>query len=104
MVTDVVHPEAGPLAMVGNPVKLSAAPEGPVDFNQDVQPVLSEHCFACHVPDAEQRKVGLRLDTEGGLFEERNGRAMVVAGGPARDSPAAHLPEPVNAGEAPVPR
>jgi hypothetical protein len=34
-----------------------------VDFQRDVQPILAEHCAACHGPDAETRHAGLRLDS-----------------------------------------
>jgi hypothetical protein len=33
-----------------------------VDFNRDVKPILSEHCFKCHGPDAAVLAAGLRLD------------------------------------------
>ncbi|MBL7648314.1 MAG: PSD1 domain-containing protein [Candidatus Hydrogenedentes bacterium] len=31
-------------------------------YNTQVKPILSQHCFTCHGPDAKQRKGDLRLD------------------------------------------
>ena len=45
-------------------VGTSAIAEDKVDFNRDVLPVLSSHCFACHGPDESHRESGLRLDIE----------------------------------------
>jgi mono/diheme cytochrome c family protein len=58
---------------------LARADPARVDFARDVQPILSNHCFACHGPDAAERKAGLRLDTQDGataLLDSGN-RAVV---------------------------
>ncbi|MFM9001395.1 MAG: PSD1 and planctomycete cytochrome C domain-containing protein [Opitutia bacterium] len=34
----------------------------PVDYNEDVRPILAENCFYCHGPDGNKRKSDLRLD------------------------------------------
>lgn len=35
-----------------------------ISYNFHVKPILSDKCFACHGPDANKRKGGLRLDVE----------------------------------------
>ncbi len=35
-----------------------------ISFNFHVKPILSDKCFACHGPDGNKRKAGLRLDVE----------------------------------------
>jgi hypothetical protein len=52
-----------------------------VDFNREVRPILSDHCYACHGPDEGKRKAGLRLDREEEAFKElKSGERAVVAG------------------------
>src|SRR5205085_3372252 len=35
-----------------------------VQFNRDIRPILSDKCYACHGPDANNRKTKMRLDVE----------------------------------------
>ena len=41
-----------------------------IDFALHVRPILSDRCYKCHGPDANQRKAGLRFDTEDGSYAE----------------------------------
>ena len=41
-----------------------------IDFALHVRPILSDRCYKCHGPDANQRKAGLRFDTEDGPYAE----------------------------------
>ena len=41
-----------------------------ISFNFHVKPIISDKCFACHGPDANKRKAGLRLDDEAGAKSE----------------------------------
>lgn len=70
-----------------------AAPRS-LEFNRDIRPILSDHCFACHGPDQNKREADVRLDTEQGLFESDD--APVVRG----DALASSLVQRVTASEA----
>ncbi len=53
-----------------------------VDFNRDVRPILSEHCFHCHGPDEQSRATDLRLDQPDSVLEDLGGYAAIVPGDP----------------------
>ena len=61
---------------------LSAA-ETKLSFDRHIRPILADNCFACHGPDANQRKAKLRLDTHSGAVAKlRGGGQAVVPGKP----------------------
>ena len=63
---------------------LTLAGDKPIDFDRDVRPILSDHCFACHGPDEKRRMANLRLDTEDGLFAHRAGYEIISPGNAAK--------------------
>ncbi len=50
----------------------------PVDFDREIRPILSEHCYPCHGPDKNARKSDLRLDRKEDAFRDRSGTAAIV--------------------------
>lgn len=59
------------------PLLLAAPLQGTPSWSEDVRPILAEHCFQCHGPDAAARSAGLRLDTEEGLLGTDGGPGAV---------------------------
>lgn len=58
-------------------------PRPPIDFNQEVRPILSANCFFCHGPDTNHREGGLRLDDRNSAFGPGDsGETAIVPGKP----------------------
>lgn len=68
------------LLVCGTDIKLQAA-DTP-RFNQDIRPILSDKCFACHGPDAATREADLRLDLYDSSTEDRGGYRAISPGEP----------------------
>jgi mono/diheme cytochrome c family protein len=76
---------------VGSSAKLS--------FNQTIQPILSENCYACHGPDPGARKAGLRLDRAEFAFAPHEKFGPAILRGNPDDSPLVRRIESKNAKE-----
>ncbi len=60
-----------------------SAAETRIDFDREIQPLLSETCFTCHGPDAEKLQAGLRLDQKESAFGPlQSGNKAIVPGAP----------------------
>ena len=60
---------------------LLSFPLSALEFNRDIRPILSDRCFACHGPDAGNRKTKMRLDVEASAKQDLGkGRFAIVPG------------------------
>jgi mono/diheme cytochrome c family protein len=81
-----------------------AAADDRIDYNRQIRRLLSENCYRCHGPDAQQRQAGLRLDLQESAFGVlESGATAIVAGDAAAsaliaritsDDPEQRMPPP----------
>ena len=55
----------------------------PVRFNDQIRPLLSDRCFACHGPDPKRREADLRLDIREAAIGKQDGPLAITPGDPA---------------------
>jgi mono/diheme cytochrome c family protein len=66
------------LALAALPFAATAAE---VDFAREIRPLLSDNCFACHGPDSNKRKAGLRFDQKESAFgKAESGEIAIIPG------------------------
>ena len=70
------------LALAVSPLCQVLADE--IDFDRDIQPILSDKCYACHGPDEKQRKANLRLDLKASALAKRDGYFIILPGQPSQ--------------------
>lgn len=62
----------------------TATAQSSIDFNLHVRPILAEHCFHCHGPDAHRTGSDLRLDVEA------DAKAVAIQAGSSANSLLVH--------------
>jgi hypothetical protein len=94
---------AAPSAMADD--RVSGNPQT-VDFNRDIRPILSNHCFQCHGADADAREADLRLDLRDSAVEHKAINpedllgslllSRITSSDPSERMPPAHANKPLN--------
>ncbi len=72
-------------AGLGTALPAAAANTAPVNFEQQIRPLLAEHCYECHGP--EKQKSGLRLDRKSSALGTADSGKIPILPGHADASP-----------------
>ena len=80
-------------------LNLAVGSEPAIDFQRQIQPILSEHCTVCHGADESARQAGLRLDIASlAYLGGESGIPAIVPG----DSAASHMIQRIVSSDADV--
>ena len=74
------------LSGVGLPALGENARPSTINFNRDIRPIFSENCYACHGPDSNKRKAGLRLDRKEEAFKKLDSGVIPIVPGKLAES------------------
>lgn len=66
--------------LLASTCSVSVYGEEPISFRRQVQPILSDKCFHCHGPDAENQDSSFRADSRENLFANLGDYFAVVPG------------------------
>ncbi|HLO98337.1 MAG TPA: DUF1553 domain-containing protein [Fimbriimonas sp.] len=89
------------VAILTPPQRAQKAPAAKVSFGRDIRPILSEHCFKCHGPDAATAAAGLRLDTPEGAKSALGPKDSRLLARALHTDPEMRMPPP-NSGVKPL--
>lgn len=65
-------------------ILLTVSLDAKVDFATEIQPILSENCYACHGPDEATAEGGLRLDRHELALKGGDSGPAIVPGNPSK--------------------
>ncbi|HTN77629.1 MAG TPA: PSD1 and planctomycete cytochrome C domain-containing protein [Pirellulaceae bacterium] len=74
------------LLLVGVVTSAWAAEPTKIDFDRQIRPILSNHCYRCHGPDAGERQAEFRLDQRDSAIAAAESGAFPIAPGNAAKS------------------
>lgn len=76
----------------GRAASVVAEEPAEIDFDRQIKPILSNHCFQCHGPDEANREAGLRLDQrEAALAPLASGERAIVPKSPENSGVIARI-------------
>jgi hypothetical protein len=78
------------LLLLGLAAGVLPAAEPAPDFEREIQPILAEHCSACHGVDGASRQGGFRLDTRDGALAGGDSGPTAVLPGKGAESLVVH--------------